>query len=180
MEAPEAPKEDVTVDFQAVYRREVSYVIHSLRRLGVRDAELEDVAHDVFVAVYRHWADLDPARPVRPWLFGFAFRIASDHRKLARHRHEAPPLAHEPPDPGPQPDTLLEDERMRRQLMSALDAMDFDKRSLVVMHDLEGLPVPEIAALLAVPLNTAYSRLRLARAELERQLVKITGGGRRE
>ena len=54
--------------------------------------------------------------------------------------------------------------------------MDFEKRSLVVMHDLEGIAVPEIAALLAVPLNTAYSRLRLARAEFERELVKITGG----
>lgn len=180
MEAPPPPKQDVPVDFQAVYRREISYVIHSLRRLGVRDAELEDVAHDVFVAVHRHWSDRDPARPVRPWLFGFAFRIASDHRKLARHRNEGPPLAHEPADPAPQPDELVDDERLRRQLMSALDAMDFEKRSLVVMHDLEGIAVPEIAAMLAVPLNTAYSRLRLARAEFEKQLVKITGGGPRE
>lgn len=183
METPPTPKEDPRFaeerEFQGVYRRELSYVVHTLRRLGVRAAELEDVAHDVFVAVYRHFAERDPARPLRPWLFGFCFRIASDHRKLARHRHEAPELAHETADPARLPDELVEDERLRRQLLAALDAMDFEKRSLVVMHDLEGIGVPEIAALLAVPLNTAYSRLRLARAEFEKALVKITGGAHR-
>lgn len=176
METPPSPKQDPTAEFQAIYRRELSYVVHTLRRLGVRPAELEDVAHDVFVAVHRHFAERDPARPLRPWLFGFCFRIASDHRKLARHRHEAPELVHEPADPARLPDELVAEERLRRQLLAALDAMDFEKRSLVVMHDLEGIAVPEIAALLAVPLNTAYSRLRLARAELEKALVKITGG----
>jgi len=178
METPGAPKHDPTAEFQTTYRRELSYVVHTLRRLGVQPADLEDVAHDVFVAVYRHFDERDPGRPVRPWLFGFAYRIASDHRKLARHRHEAPPLAVEPPAPGPLPDEELDEERLRRSVLAALDAMDFDKRSLVVMHDLEGIAVPEIAALLAVPLNTAYSRLRLARTEFERHLVKITGGAR--
>ena len=169
MDSPPPPNPPLPADFQAVYRQEISYVVHTLRRLGVRDAEVEDVAHDVFVAVYRHFSERDPARPLRPWLFGFCYRTASDHRKLARHRYEAPPLAHEPADPAKQPDALVDDERLRHQLLAALDAMDFEKRSLVVMHDLEGMSVPEIAALLAVPLNTTYSRLRLARAELEKR-----------
>jgi RNA polymerase sigma-70 factor (ECF subfamily) len=176
METRPDAKQDPTADFQECYRRDFSYVVHTLRRLGVRSAELEDVAHDVFVAVYRHFHERDPARPLRPWLFGFCFRVASDHRKLARHRYETPEQAHEPADQGKPPDELVGEERLRRQLLAALDAMDFDKRSLVVMHELEGIAVPEIAALLAVPLNTAYSRLRLARVELEKQLVKITGG----
>lgn len=53
--------------------------------------------------------------------------------------------------------------------------MTFEKRCLVVMHDLEEIAVPEIATLLAVPMNTAYSRLRLARAEFEKELVKRVG-----
>jgi RNA polymerase sigma-70 factor (ECF subfamily) len=165
-------------DFRSVYRAEFSYVLHTLRRLGVAPAELEDVAHDVFVAVYKHFADFDPARPLRPWLFGFAFRVASDHRKLSRHRHEARESAGDPADPSPQPDELVAEERMRKALLAALDAMDFEKRSIIVMHDVEGMPVPEIARLLEVPVNTAYSRLRLARTDLERHLVKILGGPR--
>ncbi len=183
MVRPAPPKQDSSGDaapavspFQEVYRRELSYVVHTLRRLGVKPAELEDVAHDVFVAVYRHFGELDPARPVRPWLFGFCFRFASDHRNLARHRHELAATTRDHVDTGRLPDELVEDERLRTHLLLALDAMDFDKRSIVVMHDLEGITVREIATLLAVPINTAYSRLRLARAELEKQLAKVGGG----
>jgi RNA polymerase sigma-70 factor (ECF subfamily) len=172
------------LDFQRLYRAEFSYVIHTLRRLGVRDAALEDVAQDVFVAIYKHLTDYDPSRPLRPWLFGFAFRIASDHRKLARHRHEtgeaAPADAKEPRDPRPGPEEQLEDERKRQGLLMALDAMEAEKRDLVVMHDLEGMGVPEIAAMLDIPLNTAYSRLRLARVEFEKHLSKTLGGRRGE
>ena len=164
--------------FQDVYAREFTYVLHTLRRLGVAPGELEDVTHDCFIAIYRHFEAYDPSRPLRPWLFGFAFRVAADHRKLARHRHEGREPAVEPTDPLPRPDQALEEEQLRSAMLAALDAMDFDKRSVIVMHDVEGMPVPEMARLLEVPLNTAYSRLRLARAELERHLVKLLGGPR--
>lgn len=177
MDSPADPKRSLTEELRDIYERELGYVVHSLRRLGVRPSELEDVAHDTFVAVYRHLGERDPTRPIKPWLFGFCYRIASDHRKLARHRHEAPELALEPASGGPLPDEEVEDARLRRRVLATLDAMDFDKRSLVVMHDLEGMPVPEIAALLAVPLNTAYSRLRLARAEFEKIFRSRKGGG---
>jgi len=41
-----------------------------------------------------------------------------------------------------------------------------DRRAVFVMHELDKLPVPKIAIALAIPLNTAYSRLRLARADV--------------
>ena len=176
MDAPPPPKPVSTESFPDIYRSELRYVLVVLRRLGVRPADIEDVAHDVFVAVYRHFAERDPARPIRPWLFGFCFRIAKDHRKLARHRHEAPPALEEPADAGRLPDQQVDDERLRVWLVEALDAMDFDKRGLVVMHDLEGIAVPQIAELLEVPLNTAYSRLRLARAEFEKHLQRVSRG----
>src|SRR5690606_1467731 len=74
--------------FEAMFRRELGYVLASLRRLGVRPGDVEDLAHDVFVVALRRLADLDPARPARPWLFGIALRVAADHRRLARNRYE--------------------------------------------------------------------------------------------
>lgn len=171
-------EEPFDASFHHVYRTELGYVLSTLRRLGIRPADTEDVAHDVFVAVYRHIGDYDATRPVRPWLFGFAFRIARDHKKLARHRHEVGELATEPAAPGAQPDDALEEERLRRLLLQVLDALDFEKRSIIVMHDVDGLPVPEIAKLLEVPINTAYSRLRLARAAFEKTLAKLGGDDR--
>src|SRR5262249_14351656 len=75
-------------DFRSLFDREFSYVWTALRRLGVAARDLEDVTHDVFVEVFRNFARYDPARPVRPWLFAFAFRFASDYRRLVRHRVE--------------------------------------------------------------------------------------------
>src|SRR5215472_17365750 len=74
--------------FRDVFAGEFDYVWTSLRRLGVHDRDLEDVAQEVFVHVHRRLDDYDPGRPLRPWLFAFAFRCASDWRRLARHRVE--------------------------------------------------------------------------------------------
>jgi RNA polymerase sigma-70 factor (ECF subfamily) len=161
--------------FETLYRAELSYVLHTLRRLGVGPAEIEDVAHDVFVAIYRHFGDYDPERPLRPWIFTFAFRMARDHRRLARHHREVSGNEDEGASGAPLPDEALDDARLRRSLTAALDALDFEKKSLIVMHAIEGMPVPEIARMLEIPLNTAYSRLRLARSAFEKQLERDRG-----
>ena len=53
-----------------------------------------------------------------------------------------------------------------------LDALDFDKRTVLVMFEIEGRSAQEIADHFSIPLNTAYSRIRLARAEFERHIRK--------
>lgn len=162
------------VAFRTVYDAHVDYVRLTLRRLGVAPAEVDDVAHDVFVAVFRHLHDYDPTRPLRPWLFGFAYRIAADHRRLARHRNEVTaPAELDSRDRAPLPDERLDEARARDLCQRGLEALDFDKRAILVMFDIEGQTAPEIAERLAIPLNTAYSRIRLARAELERHIREI-------
>jgi RNA polymerase sigma-70 factor (ECF subfamily) len=131
------------------------------------DRDIEDLAHDVFLAVYRRWGEYDPARSVRPWLFGFAYRIASDHRRLSRHRREKAGVDIEPVDGAPLADEQLVAEQTRNAVLAALETMEFDRRAILVMHDIDGHPVPEIARSLSIPLNTAYSRLRLARKDFE-------------
>ncbi len=153
--------------FRALFEAEFDYVFHSLFRLGVRRPDLEDLTHEVFVAVHRALADYDPARPLRPWLFGFAFRVASDHRRRAHHRREAPDeRAGEAPDARPLADEQLASEEARLLLLAGLDALPIERRAVVVMHDLDGCSAPEIAGAVGIPLNTVYSRLRLGREQL--------------
>ena len=168
-ELPGHPAED----FQVLYRAEFNYVFQSLRRLGVLERDLEDVAHDVFLAVYRRIADYDRGRPLRPWLFGFAYRLASDHRRYARHRREVVGVAAEPADQVPLADAQLEEEQLRRRVLQALETLVFERRGILVMHDLDGHPIPEIARNLSIPLNTAYSRLRLARKDFEKAIRQL-------
>jgi len=165
----DASREPISDDeFGAIYQAQFDYVFYSLRRLGAHDGDIEDLSHDVFVALYRGRGDYDRARPIRPWLFGIAFRVASDYRRRARHRSEVAGEGREFADLGPDAEGRLSAAEDRALVREGLLALDLDRRAIFLMHDIDGHPMPEIAAALAVPLNTAYSRLRLAREQFAR------------
>jgi RNA polymerase sigma-70 factor (ECF subfamily) len=160
--------------FRDLFTSEFSYVLHTLRRLGVRERDLEDLTHDVFVVVHRGLPEFDPRRPVRPWLFGIAFRVASDHRRRARNARElVEDPAPEPVDGAPPADEQLAAAQRRRVVLEALDDLELDRRAVLVLHDIDGCTMPEIARALSIPLNTAYSRLRLAREQFKAAVQRI-------
>ena len=163
------------VDFQAVFRAELGFVCNLLLRLGVRQADVEDAAHDVFVAFHRRLDAFDPSRPVRAWLAGIAVRVASDHRRRAHHRREVHKEQHDVADPAPRADDAIEQEELRAQVIAALEHVRDERRPVLVLHDVEGMSAPEIATILGIPLNTVYSRLRLARADLRDALSRAKG-----
>lgn len=166
-----------TADFATLYRSELSYVWKTLRRLGAPTADLEDLVHDVFVVVHRHLADYDPTRPLRPWLFGIALRVVSDFRRLGRNLREVPGPAPEPVGNEPSPEQRLQGKEARALLMKALDELDLDRRAVFVLHELDEQTMPEIATTLSIPLNTAYSRLRLARADVAAFIERVRARG---
>src|SRR5262245_19545923 len=136
--APERPS------FRTIFEREYAYVSHTLRRLGAAERDREDLTHDVFVAVYRGLPEYDPKRAVRPWLFGIAFRVASDYRRLARHRVETMSVAADAVDTALPVDQRIAAHQAQQLVLAALDGLDLDRRALVVMHDIDGHTMPEI------------------------------------
>lgn len=173
---PQRPAPDA-VAFQAVFRSELAYVWGTLRRLGVSARDAEDVAHEVFVQVYKKLADYDRARPLRPWLFGFAFRAASDYRRLARHRVEVlggdEEAGGEPEAAGPHPEDALASREECALVFAALERVDLDRRAVLVAYELDECPMKEIAETLGIPLHTAYSRLRVAREEFAAAVERL-------
>ncbi len=158
--------------FEALYREHFAFVWRSLRRLGVREADLPDATQDVFLVAYRRLADFDGQSRVTTWLYAICFRIASDRRRRASHRYEelAPP-----PAPaaavGGQADAELERAERRALLQRALDGMSDEQRAVFVLFELEGWSGERIAEALDVPLATAHSRLRLAREQFRKFLA---------
>jgi RNA polymerase sigma-70 factor (ECF subfamily) len=160
--------------FRAIFDDELDYVWSSLRRLGVREADLLDQAQEVFVVVHSLFDDYDPTLPIRPWLFAIAFRVASRYRSLARNVREVlhdQPI--EPVDRAPQADQLLETEQARELLMEAIQGIDLPRRAVFILSEIEERPMAEIADSLHIPVNTAYSRLRLARQDFAAAVVRI-------
>lgn len=157
--------ERTTDRFRSVFEAHAGYVAASLGRLGIAPSDRDDLVVEVFVRVHREITRYDESRPIRPWLFAFAARVASEHRRLARHRREVLGSGPDIASTTDAPDRRLETEAARRIVECALDALDDDKRAVFVLHDLDETPVPEIARVLSIPEGTAYSRLRAARAE---------------
>ncbi|HEX8790218.1 MAG TPA: sigma-70 family RNA polymerase sigma factor [Polyangiaceae bacterium] len=162
----DAPRAE-PLDLRELFTMHAPYVWNSLRRLGVLASDLEDLTHDVFVQVQRHLGEYDASRPLRPWLFGFAFRIASQYWRRAHRRRErsADAAVARAVDPSALPDQRLAAEQDRQLVLSALEAIDLDRRAVFVLYEIDGVPMAEIARLLGIPVNTAYSRLRVARTE---------------
>ncbi|HSO39377.1 MAG TPA: sigma-70 family RNA polymerase sigma factor [Labilithrix sp.] len=139
------------------------FVHHSLRRLGVHARDLEDLAHDTFVKVFENLDRYDVARPARPWLFAFAFRLASDYRRLARHRTELGADTEAIAAIVPDAEEVAVQRQGARLAETALLAIPFEQRAVFVLYELDETPMKTIAETLEIPVNTAYSRLRLAR-----------------
>jgi RNA polymerase sigma-70 factor (ECF subfamily) len=169
MPAPSSP----TDPFRALFEQNFGFVCNNLRRLGVPDRDLSDVAHDLFVAVHRRLGELDPTRPVRAWLFAFAVRFASDYRRLARHHRERIQTSPEGIDARPIADEQLSANEARSLVLAALEAIELDRRSVLVLHDIEGVVIPEIAHSLGIPVNSAYTRLRLAREDFKAAVQRL-------
>jgi RNA polymerase sigma-70 factor (ECF subfamily) len=150
---------------RAIFDAELDWVCRTLRRLGVADRDLEDAAQETFLAVHGKLDGFDPDRPVRPWLFAFAFRVAANHRRkrVAVPTEGLDDLATEVASP----EEHAAEAEAKTLALRVLDRMALERRDVFVMHEFEGLGAPEIARLLSIPVNTVYSRLRTARAEFE-------------
>jgi RNA polymerase sigma-70 factor (ECF subfamily) len=157
--------------FEAVYRSEVDGVWRFLYRLGIKPPTTEDLTHQTFLVAFTRWRSLDPARPVGPWLRGIAWRIAADYRRLHQHR-EAPleALPESQAAGGVAADEQVASRRALEALEAALAQLNADQRAVFVMHELEGMPIDEIASAMDAPVATIYSRLRLARERLAKHL----------
>ena len=162
--------------FTSVYRAEFPYVWKSLGRLGAREREREDLAHDVFTTAFRHWDAYDAARPVRPWLFGIAYRVLLDFRRKRQNQMEDVMERVELADAARSADDALAAQQAWALAARALDALELDRRAVFVMHEIDERPIPEVAQELGIPLNTAYSRLRLARRDFNQKVAEYQTG----
>ncbi|HEY2509540.1 MAG TPA: sigma-70 family RNA polymerase sigma factor [Polyangiaceae bacterium] len=156
----------VQLHFDAIWR--------SLRRLGVADGALDDAAQQVFLVAARRIDEIERERE-KPYLLGIAVRVASDARRSrVRRREVSDERAEDRVDPAPSPEELVDRMRARQLLDRVLDEMPMPLRAAFAMFEIEGMSAPEVAEALGIPLGTAASRLRRARALFRETLARHT------
>jgi RNA polymerase sigma-70 factor, ECF subfamily len=163
------------VEFAQLFREMAPFVWRALRRMGVREHDAEDVLQDVFLLIHRKLPEFEGRSSLRTWVYGFCIHKALDYRRLARVRREV--VTETLPEHGrdADQDRVLAVRRACHRLDALLDTLDDDKRVVFVLFELEQVPMKEIAALMGVPLQTAYFRLYAARKHVRAALG--AGGG---
>ncbi len=185
LDPPEAAA-TVGLDFDGLYDEHFDYVWRTARRLGAPPSILDDVVQDAFVVVYRRLPHFDGER-IRSWLFVIVRNVVRDVRRTLRRKPGHTPsedgeLLALLADPRRQtPEDVTSSNESLRLVELLLEALSDDKREVLVLTEFDGLTAPEIALTLKVPLNTVYSRLRLARADFavawERAEKRARDGG---
>ena len=146
----------------------------ALRMLGNR-ADAEDAAQEVFLRVHRALPGFRGDAKLSTWLYAIAARLCLSrlgeaHRRLVRADGEA--LARVP-DAEADPARHLEEDEREAALRRAITELSDDRRMVVVLRDLEGLPYEEIAQILGLELGTVRSRLHRARLDLKGKLERF-------
>ena len=154
-----------TPSFDDVYAQHAPFVWRILRTFGVSEAQIEDAVQDVFVVVHRKLREWEGRAAITTWLFAIARRVASTYRR----KGGAHPTEELVDEHVAAVDTFAAISRAQAAatVVAILQSLDEDKRTVFALVELEQLTVPEVARMLDINLNTAYSRLRLARAAFE-------------
>lgn len=161
--------------FPVIYKQYFDFVWSSARHLGAAIDAIDDVVQDVFIVIHGRLSSLQNPQALRSWIYGIVRRTVSDHRRSRRSRDAAGArLGAEATSGAAQPSPLDLTERNAELalLESILAELDQPKREVFVMVEVLEMTVPEVALALEIPLNTAYSRLRLARKLFDEELAK--------
>ena len=142
---------------------------------GVR-VDTEDAVQEVFVTAYRRLHSYEGRASMRGWLAGISRRVASRWRRTSERRKRRH-AAIEPPDDVQDLDAWLRRKEAAVFLDGFLEELDADRRSVFVLCDLEGLRGREAAEALGLNQNTAYARLRSARASFEQACARLEQDG---
>lgn len=146
------------------------------RTLAAAHAEAaEDLHQETWIAVSRNAAAFDPARAsFQAWLFAIARNKVRDHLRRQKVVVLALPEDDEAmtvPDPGPTPLDHAVSRETAQRVIDAVEALPLAQRETFVMFAHAGLSLEDVAQATGVPVETAKSRLRYARATLRQALA---------
>jgi RNA polymerase sigma-70 factor, ECF subfamily len=136
-----------------------------------------DLAQETFIRVYQNLALCPEAGSFLPWIIRITRNACIDHLRRRRARPPAQDLAADEMltlrDPGGDPGRLYAEDSRKRLVHSALQQLSELNREIILLKDIQGLTLEEIAAMLHLPLGTVKSRSNRARIELAKKLALL-------
>lgn len=174
--------------FRELYRNHRQHVARLVQRILGPDPEVEDVIQEVFIQVHRSLPSFQGSSLLSTWIHRVAVNVALQHIRKRRRRRAGPVVsAADPPDPAatdlPADEEVARADRLHK-LYAALERISPKKRTVFVLHEVEGMTAEQIARLMRAPLITVRTRLFYARKALWAELANdpafgefLPGGG---
>lgn len=158
----------------AMFDAHYDAIWRTVKRLGVLDGDADDAAQKVFVIAARRIDAIVVGQEGR-YLYGIAVRVASEMRRRAPARRIAggDELLAAIPDDARGPEEALMESEARDALDETLEGMSDDLRTVLVLVEIEGMAIVDLAEILEVPVGTATSRLRRAREEFSASARRV-------
>jgi RNA polymerase sigma-70 factor (ECF subfamily) len=180
---PQEPREHLPAmlpapTFAEIFDGPFVFVWRTARRLGVPESHLDDVVQETFMVAFRRREDFEGRSSLKTWLYGIAFNVVRAYRRELGAKYPAALNADHRADPGLLTDSAdgPQESAAKREAARFVDGfmqqLNEDQRDVFVLAELEELSAPEIATVLGAPVNTVYSRLRLARAEFGKAVAR--------
>jgi glucose/mannose transport system substrate-binding protein len=160
--------------FQAIVAEHSPQLRRVLLRVGVPQADLEDALQDTFLVRFSKNEEIS-SETERYYLIATALRVAANRRRGVRRRHQAyARYSSDVTTDGDEGDLDEHGDRVRAQhlVSEALGSLPRDLRDVLMLVELDELPVSAIAAQLGLPVGTTASRLRRARRAFEERIVE--------
>jgi RNA polymerase sigma-70 factor (ECF subfamily) len=147
------------------HRQDVARLV--FRMTGAR-ADLEDLVQEVFLQVHRSIGDFRGDARFSTWLYRLTVNVVLMHRRASKSRPQlvAEDAAVPPWDPRVLPDEQVARRRRAEAFYRILERLSEKKRTVFVLHEIEGLSPTEIGKIVGAPVLTVRTRLFYARREL--------------
>ncbi len=137
------------------------------------DGDIDDLVQRTFAACVEGRDRFAGRSTFRTYVLGIANNILCERYRQQRKRNLVDLERDSIVDLGARPSTLFAQKRERRLLLEALRQIPLKYQIILELHYWEKLTAPQIHETLGLRLNTVYSRIRLARGFLRKQLAQL-------
>ena len=143
-------------------------------RLGMADAQAEDLAQETLLAVWRKARLFDPAKAeAATWVFTIARNLRIDALRRERFPEASEDELAEFEDEAPLADQRVHDNERQQRIREAMKSLSADQVEVVQLSFFADLAHSAIAERLNLPLGTVKSRLRLAMLRVRKALGEV-------
>lgn len=157
--------------FAELFDRYAPLLLRVLRRDRIGEADARDLVQQTFLQVHRHRRDYDPKRPLRPWILTIALNLKREwyRRKGSRPEAELSEKVAAQLSTGTPPQERVEH---RRRLLYALEPLKPEQREVILLHWLEGIPLPDVARIVGASLSATKLRAHRGYAAMRERLAR--------